>query len=70
MNEYSKTLYTALKEDLELIAELGTLPIRRYTAALTAIKEALFKLINYTDTHPFKSLGKRLIFLNMKNLYM
>jgi len=71
MNEYSKTLYTALKEDLELIAELGTLPIRRYTAALTAIKEALFKLFNYTDTHPFKSLEEEIdFFKHEKPLYV
>jgi len=71
MNDYSKTLYTALKEDLELIADLGTLPVRRYTTALNTIKEAIHKLITYVNAHPFKSLEEEIdFFKHEKPLYV
>lgn len=44
MNEFAQTLYTELAEELELIHDLGDLPVRRLTTAVNATAATIKKL--------------------------
>jgi hypothetical protein len=52
MKAYPEKLYIDLAEELELIHDLGTLPVRRLSAAVSATAEATSKLRNHLLSHP------------------
>jgi hypothetical protein len=53
MNDFAKKLYTDLSEELELIHDLGTLPVKRLSAAVSTVAEAVNKLKSRLNDHPF-----------------
>jgi len=53
MIDFAKTLFTDLKEELDLISDLGILPVRRLAGALIAIRDATEKLKINLGGHPF-----------------
>jgi hypothetical protein len=55
MKDFVKELYDNLLEDLSLYADLGTLPVRKVTGALSQISEAVDKLQNFITTTPFET---------------
>jgi hypothetical protein len=62
MKEFLKKLYNSLKEELEVIVDFGTLPVRRLAAALTALGEALITIKAYLKNSPFKSENEEIDF--------
>ncbi|RYZ78731.1 MAG: hypothetical protein EOP04_29155, partial [Proteobacteria bacterium] len=60
--EYIDNLYNSLEEELDLIHDLGDLPIKRLTAALTTVKQTLIKLADYVGQNPFENEGEEIAF--------
>jgi hypothetical protein len=70
MKEYLKTAFTTLQEELELITDMGTLPVRRLALTLTAAGEALKKIRAYVVANPFVDAAEEMeLFKNQKPLF-
>jgi hypothetical protein len=54
-NDFLETLYTKLKEDLDIIADFGTIPVKRLALALSTIKEVIDKIKIYLQKPPFQN---------------
>ena len=48
-----KTVYDELIEEVNLYAEMGTLPVKRYAGKLEVIRKALATLKQFVQEHPF-----------------
>jgi hypothetical protein len=62
MKNFVKNLYSDLKEELVVYADLGTLPVRKLTGALSSINEAVTKLKNFITITPFETVGEEIHF--------
>jgi len=62
MTEYIQNLYEDLREDLSLVSDMGIPAVRRLSAKLDAINEALEKIKVYLPAHPFKDVAEEIIF--------
>jgi len=60
--EFTKQLFNELTEELSVFADLGTLPVRRVTGAITAIQSAFTKLRTFIEENPFKSQDEEIEF--------
>ena len=53
MNAEIKKLYDDMLEEVSLYAEMGTLPVKRFSGKLAVINKALAALKKYITDHPF-----------------
>lgn len=53
MNDFAEKLYKELAEELELIHDLGALPVKRLSTAVSATAAATYKLKVHLEEHPF-----------------
>jgi hypothetical protein len=62
MKDFVKNLYDNLLEELSLYADLGALPVRKVTGALTRISEAVAKLQDFITITPFETAADEIQF--------
>ncbi|RYD90747.1 MAG: hypothetical protein EOP50_15475, partial [Sphingobacteriales bacterium] len=55
MNDIAQKMYTEMEEELALIHDLGDLPVKRLSAALSVIKGYTTKLNDILAAHTFAS---------------
>jgi hypothetical protein len=53
MNNFAEKLYKELAEELELIHDLGALPVKRLATAVSTTAAATYKLKAHLEEHPF-----------------
>ncbi len=62
MNEFAKTSYFTMKEELVLFSELGIQPIRRLAGVLNCINDALNQLRTFLKEYQFKDQESEIYF--------
>lgn len=60
--DFAKTLFSEMEEELSIYADLGTLPVRRLTGALSCVSESLIKLKGNMVEYPFKDQQEEITF--------
>lgn len=54
LHKFIEQLFTKLSEELSVYADLGTLPVRKVTGAITSIQDAVTKLKTFVAENGFK----------------
>ncbi|MDB5141054.1 MAG: RteC protein [Mucilaginibacter sp.] len=66
MEKFVSNLYQQLKEELEIYADQGTLPVKRLTSALSSIRSATNKLKAYLIASDFRDKDKEIDFFKFE----
>jgi hypothetical protein len=62
LEKYNNKIYSELREELELYAEMGIVPVRKLNGALQSIREAILKMKNFILERPFADGAAEILF--------